>query len=247
VSRHFNLGTGQCLTRAAAGLGGNLTMSAHVYPHATQDANVFVEYVDATNYMRTGWLQLAGTNTHVIYTVGGCTGAPVSPFAPLNAWWYLSGEHRGTGANQTKLWQDAGAWSATANCMLAASGGLWVGQLGNGSQYYDGLVSHLAQWSSGLSDSEQVGLSRRVSPRRIRPTSLTSYWELSGNASPEPDTYGRRELSLIGSPAKSPERAIFRPLGLINVGVPGAGPVVPGRNVLPLCPCCGYHGTGGEQ
>lgn len=71
----------------------------------------------------------------------------------------------------------------------------------------NGYLADAAVWNVALGTEEISAYHRGVSPLRIHPSALVSYWPLHGLASPEPDykVGGANPLTLVNSPPKAPD------------------------------------------
>jgi hypothetical protein len=243
VALDFN-GSNQRLIRVGGGVGGTLAYFAWSWPDSTglTQRTIVREYLSSTDTMR---MYHYSNRNYISYIRGAVSIFIFLAGAGSGVWGGAATSHVSTGAGATNVWVGGAKNSGQFNSNTSANQELIIGANGFGN-YYDGKLSHVGQWDLGLTDAEHIGLSRGVSPRRTRPNNLAAYWELTGNYSPEVDFINKKWLTLNNGPTKYPERPVFRPLGVINVGLSGGGPVTPGRNVLPLCPCCGYQGTNGQ-
>lgn len=67
------------------------------------------------------------------------------------------------------------------------------------SNYFDGLVAHIAFWSGTLTDGDYAALNAGVNPLLVKPGSLIDYWPLLSNQSPEPSLVSGRLLIVNGT------------------------------------------------
>jgi hypothetical protein len=90
--------------------------------------------------------------------------------------------------------------------------------------YLQGHLAELATWSVALSPEDEISaLAKGFSPLMVRPQSLTGYWPLWGQHSPELDIWRGRGLTLSGTePADHPR--IFYPTRPKFIPVPTVGP-----------------------
>lgn len=142
--------------------------------------------------------------------------------APTGSWVHLGGVYEGgTGTAAIKLYRDgalaASATPATANVASAAGKDLYIARswhnpgLG-GASFINGRIAEVGVWNVALSAAEVASLSKRYSPRLIRPQSLVSHWPLMGNASPEPDAWKHKyDLTLNGTGPKGDHPPIIVP------------------------------------
>ena len=81
-----------------------------------------------------------------------------------------------------------------------------------------GVMSETAWWDVELNVSEWAALSKRVSPRLIRPASLIDYWQIIGTNSPEQSRISTRSATVTGTTKVGHPRIILpAPTRLIHV------------------------------
>jgi len=86
------------------------------------------------------------------------------------------------------------------------------------SVLYNGALGAIALWDESLSDSDVALLGAWRRPDLVDPTNLISYWPLAGTASPEPDSVGGLDLTLVGSPPQStPHHTIDTGVQIISI------------------------------
>lgn len=103
--------------------------------------------------------------------------------------------------------------------------------------FYEGRIWEVAIWTVELTAAEILSLNKGVSPLKIRPESLLSYWPILGRASPEPDIVGKRDATLVADPAQFVQGRMYY-LGSPVVGSPTTG----GGGGPTLCLPCAANG-----
>ena len=84
-----------------------------------------------------------------------------------------------------------------------------------------GVMSETAWWDVELNVSEWAALSKRVSPRLIRPASLIDYWQIIGTNSPEQSRISTRSATVTGTTKVGHSRIIL-PAPTRTIHVPAA-------------------------
>ena len=86
------------------------------------------------------------------------------------------------------------------------------------SAYFSGKIAEFATWTVALSAAEAASLSKGVSPRLVRPTSLQAYWNLLGNDSPEVDYLHGFGLTVSGATKATDHPRVFQPTSRTQIG-----------------------------
>lgn len=79
------------------------------------------------------------------------------------------------------------------------------------ANFMDGAIAEAALWNAALSAADIAALAKGLCPLFVRPDALVGYWPLIGNASPEVDLMGRRELTWTNAPTKADHPRIIKP------------------------------------
>lgn len=127
---------------------------------------------------------------------------------------FLDGGNKGEGFGSA----DDGAEHATR-----------IGGRFDDASFFDGRICEVAMWNAALTDAEVAALATGLSPLKVRPDALASYWPLWGRYSPEIDVVASLDLTVTGA-VVAPHAPVIYP-ALPIVGVPG-GAAPPG-NAMP--------------
>lgn len=120
--------------------------------------------------------------------------------ATVNTWHHGCGIVRA--ANDVDVLIDGGS---LANSVAARTPANWdrtsIGRNGRATAgaYFSGRLAELFVYNVALTTDEVVSLAGGVSPLRVRPVSLASYWPVSGVVSPEPDYRGVLNMTVNGT------------------------------------------------
>lgn len=195
---------------------GDFSVSAWVRTTRTQDVAV-ASWAGGSDW----WIGLSGSGQATFSLLGG---AAVEPAATVNDgnWRLLSG-CRVSGTMRVFVDGVLRATASSSGNSNPAST-LSIGRLGAAfPAYWIGDIAEVAFWQTvGLSDAEMAALGKGYSPRFIRRQSLTAYWPIIGNQSPEPDLRNGYNATLNGPPTKTVHPRIIYPVGLWS-STPAAG------------------------
>lgn len=187
---------------------GDFSVSAWVRTTRTQDVAV-ASWAGGSDW----WIGLSGSGQATFSLLGG---AAVEPAATVNDgnWRLLSG-CRVSGTMRVFVDGVLRATASSSGNSNPAST-LSIGRLGAAfPAYWIGDIAEVAFWQTvGLSDAEMAALGKGYSPRFIRRQSLTAYWPIIGNQSPEPDLRNGYNATLNGPPTKTVHPRIIYPVGL---------------------------------
>jgi hypothetical protein len=231
MSRLFNDASSQYLVKTSALISAYpYTISAWVN---SDDANVnqsifAVEEAGTTNQII---LQLVnGSLAPRLWTkgTGGSFATAGAGFSP-NTWNHVCGV-AASSTSRTVYANAANPGTDTTAVTLGAMANTYIGRLNNGGSptwYMSGMIAEVALWNVALNLDEIVALSKKFSPRLIRPSALVGYWRLFGIDSPEKDwTKSGSDFTVTNGPTKADHIPIIGPsrsrVGLFWVNLPAS-------------------------
>lgn len=134
---------------------------------------------------------VAGVGSNAFSTAGatgGVWGHALGVVTASNIYAYLNGGNKGSTSNgvgtPTPLYEAVGCRGQNAS---------------NRDQYFAGDIAELTIWNAALSDDDARQLATGVSPWKIRPELIASYWPMVGRLPPEPDIVNQNSLTVTGA------------------------------------------------
>lgn len=162
----------------------------------------------------------SANNIHALQATGSLGGDPVRATSKVTATSAAAATSTGYSAN---VWQHAcGVWASATDRKAYVNGGsegtnttsrvpagmnstyIGASQGVSVSNFVTGRIAEAAIWNVALNTSEIAALAAGVSPLRIRPNALVTYWPLFGVGDPEPDrSNGGFHLTLNAAPTQA--------------------------------------------
>jgi hypothetical protein len=221
VARAFVAASSQQLFNASAPLTGVPLSMACWYRTTTSGWKMLIDLANSAGGS-TGEFGLGLSSTgagiganRVVAQVNGSNAAVSSAsYSQGNVWEHAAAVFSGNSARAAYL--NGGNKGTVASS--ATPSGINEVFVGNDifGEYHDGAIADAAIWAAALDDAEVAALALGVSPLLIRPSALVAYWPLIGQASPEIDLVGRRELTVTGATAAPHPRLIY-PTGPVRL------------------------------
>lgn len=105
---------------------------------------------------------------------------------------------------------------------------MFIGQHANSGAgvFFPGYLAEVGLWNIALSDADIADLAKGYPPPAVRRDGLVAYWRLFGRSSPEPDFWGRFDMTLVNAPTQIAHPRIIpirRPKLVIHPAVVVAG------------------------
>jgi hypothetical protein len=72
-----------------------------------------------------------------------------------------------------------------------------------GTNTYAGDIAEVTIWNVALTDADVADLAKGFAPWFVRPDGIVAHWSLFGRSSPEPEFWGRYDMSLTGTPGQA--------------------------------------------
>jgi hypothetical protein len=145
-----------------------------------------------------------------------------------NAWFHVAGVWAATNSRTCYVNGTAGTTNTTSITPVTVDNiaiGAWRRTLSAGVEPFTGSVAEAAVWDVALGAAEIASLAKGLSPLRVRPQSLISYWPLVGAAgatSGENDYMGINAMTAVADPPLATHSPTIRPRPHRHVFTPAA-------------------------